>query len=281
MQNEEIKTVNQYTELTPVDKKSETTPKIEMDDSRLDRLRSLTRGKELIGHLLAQEETELAELLVEFKIAYNKYIDALASTPPTPVSFDASVECYRDEDVAVWKRGTKDYVGFRENLQTSNLLEQFEGVFNSVDKNNLKALSLKEKPLMYLETVISEELIPVLHSFGLDTSGSYIFDRSQIEQAYVKNRELFEQNNFFTVDQVIHALDNKNATNQNIDSVIGLLFGYPTESVQHYSSGFNNEATATVNVYGITWFDFNNSMESKIKQERLRNAFELSGILTT
>ena len=62
--------------------------------------------------------------------------------------------------------------------------------------------------------------------------------------------------------------------------VRGLLLGFPFESVRKFEEARNTHLPRKgVNIYGIHWMDFGESEESVNKQQRLKQAFESSGIL--
>ncbi len=261
----------------------------EMDDEKFERLQILSRLRKLLGSLSSGDEQEYTILNSEFHTLYNNALRTSANTPPAPVIFESPVEIFNELDTLKWNKGAEKFKQFIKIIQEQSVREKFETIFNPIDLNALKALFLGEKPVVLLETPLDPdnlEIINLLKSFGIEVKGKYVYDKEQVGDVIKKHKEIFEIFGSDDPDTIMGSIgENKSAVGNHL--AVGILLGLPTESVKKYEyyenekrNGIQPTKRQTINVYGIRWIDFDDSLESKIKQARLKSAFELSGILS-
>ena len=257
---------------------------------KFERLQTLEVMRKLLGgHLLGDDEKEYSILNSEFHSAFLEYQRNEANTAPSPITFESPVEIYTEDDVLKWKNGAQRFEEFSNDIRDALIQEKFEAVFNPIDTNALKALFLKEKPVVLLgpgfdptDSYIAP-VIKFLKSFGIGTVDKYVYDKEQVQHVLETHKEIFEAFNSTDPDEIMNLIANGNSGNNHL--AIGLLLGFPFKSVESFErrEGKQREMMMSkpqyVNVYGIHWADFEDSLESRIKQARLKAAFELSGVL--
>jgi hypothetical protein len=266
---------------------------IAFEEEKFERLQTLKRMKDLFdGHLRAADEKEYDALTVEWHAAYHEYLRREANTAPSSITFESPVEIYSESDVLKWEGGAHKFKEFSELIQEMSMQERFEAIFNPIDANALKAVFLKEKPAIFLWSPIDSYdpnnalIIKLMESFGLRIVGRYIYDKEQVKNVIEHNESIFRAYGSHNPDEVMRILANAPVGANH--SVMGVLLGFPLESVKKFEKHMDEQASGIktpepqfVNVYGIMWLDFNDSMESKMRQARLKAAFELSGVLNT
>jgi hypothetical protein len=253
------------------------------------RLRELKRIRELLGgSLFGDEEKEYLTLESEFHDAYLDFQRNYANTAPSSIEFEKPVEIFTEHDVLKWKDGAHEFKKLSEILHDRVLQKKFETIFNPVDVNKLKALFLREKPAVLLEIPIDSNdsvnlaIVDLLKTFGIEVAGKYIYDKEQVRDMIKKHKDIFETLGSDDPDKVMDSIsENKLAGEGHL--IVGTLLGFPIESIKRFDKEEREEIKFSkrknVNVYGISWVDFDDSLESKIKQARLKSAFEASGML--
>lgn len=247
-----------------------------------ERFLSLARVRELLGHLLPEEEEEYQKLSGEIVNAQRVAMQEAANTAD-PIESFPDQEIFTNNDLAMWRDGVHAYEDLSAALHTGALMKKFEDIFNPVNQNALKALFLKGKPAVLLETVVDQNesaakgLIELLSSFGIQIVGKYVYDAEQVQKVIRENPDVFTEFGTEDAGEIMWALTQKPNNN---DLAIGLLLGFPAESVKDHHHKRTETRRHPVNIYGITWTDFNRSLESRKKQARLKAAFGKSGILT-
>jgi len=258
------------------------------DKGKIERLKTLNRNKALLGFLDEDEETERTVLISWYDANVLKELSKIAHTAPKSIEFETPVEIFTENDVSKWKDGTQKFKELKEIIQDKSMRETFEKMFNPVDMNLLKALFLGEKPVVLLETLIDSNnpdnsvIVGLLKSFGIEVVGKYVYDKEQVRDVIAKHENIFEIFGSNDPDEVMGIIgENKLAVSNHL--AVGILLGFPIESIKKYSEeekeGRKFSKRQGVNVYGVNWVDFDASPDSKIKQARLKSAFELSGIL--
>lgn len=254
---------------------------------KFNRLRELT---EKIKTLTREETQEYLSLQSESHAAFLKYRHDYANTAPAPITFESPVEIYTENDVLGWKKGAEKFKEFSEGIQDASMREKFEAIFNPIDANALKALFLKEKPAVLLGAGFDPNdsyiapVIKSLKSFGIGVVGTYIYDKEQVQHVLETHKDIFKTFDSTDPDEVMSLIANGNIGTNHL--AIGLLLGFPFKSVEKFKHGAEEQKEESaskpqdVNVYGVQWKDFDDSLESKIRQARLKAAFELSGVLS-
>ncbi len=245
------------------------------------RFLSLAQVRELVGNLTSADEKEYQDLVSEIRTAQKKGIEEMAGTADSIAYPEYSADTFTDDDISKWQEGAQVFEHMSVALQEAKLKSVFEKIFDPVDTNALKALFLKEKPAILLEESIdstdpaASALIKMLESFNIQVSGKYIYDAEQVRGVIRMHPDIFSIFESTDADEIMRKIADKKSSENH--SAVGLLLGFPLESVKN----FNNERGERhpVNIYGVQWADSADSSESKIKQLRLKTAFEKSGIL--
>jgi len=258
-----------------------------MGKERFNRLRELTEKRK---NLTREETQEYLSLQSESHAAFLKYQHDYANTAPSSITFESPVEVYTENDVLGWESGAKKFKEFSDGIRDASMQEKFEAVFNPIDANALKALFLKEKPAVLLgagfdptDSYIAP-VIESLKSFGIGVVGTYLYDKEQVQHVLETHKDIFKTFDSTDPDEVMSLIANGNIGTNHL--AIGLLLGFPFKSVEKFKHGAEEQKeggaskSQDVNVYGIQWKDFDDSLESKIRQARLKAAFEISGILS-
>jgi hypothetical protein len=268
---------------------------IVMDKEKIERLQSLNRAKELIGNLSGDEEKERAGLISEYDTAFLEYQRKMANTASSEIKFESPVEIFTENDILKWKDRTQKFKELSKAIQDGSMQAKFETVFNPISTNELKALFLKEKPVVLLQSPIDPNnsenvaLVNLLKSFGVETNGKYVYDKEQVKGVMEAHADIFKDLGSNDPDEIMNILNVLGTQNGGVEKnhlAIGVLLGIPVESAkkfEHFSEeakkGIKSQKPRGVNVYGIQWADFDDSVEGKIRQAKLKAAFELSGIL--
>lgn len=265
-----------------------------VDKERIEKLKTLNQAKSLRGFLTEDEETERAVLISWYNASLLRELNEVANTTPKSIEFETPVEVFTEKDVLKWKNGAQKFKEFSNIINMKEkLVQKIDPVFfNPVVINELKALFLGEKPVILLQQNIDFDnpdhlkMVNLLKSFGVEIVGGYVYDKEQVKDVMIKNEEIFKVFDSKDPDKIIKLIaeeDKLNKSEVKNHIATGILLGFPLESIKRYSeeerNGENFSKRKSVNVYGISWVDFNDSVESKIKQARLKSAFELSGIL--
>ena len=267
-----------------------------MDKERIERLKTLNQAKSLLGLLTEDEETERAVLISWYNASVLKELNKIANTAPKSIEFETPVEIFNEKDVSKWKNGAQKFKEFSKIINMKEkLIQKIDPVFfNPVVINELKALFLGEKPVVLLQQNIDLNnpdhlaMVNLLESFGVEIIGGYIYDKEQVKGVIEKNEEIFKVFNSKDPDEIIRLIAEENKLNGlevKNHLATGVLLGFPLESVKKFKPYSEEEKDIKypkkqhVNIYGIQWSDFEDSLESKIRQSRLKSAFELSGIL--
>ena len=258
---------------------------------KFERFQALETMKRLLGgHLPGDDEKEHDALNSEYHAAFLEYQRNDANTAPSPIAFETPVEIYTEDDVSRWKDGAQKFKNFSNEIKDASAQEKFEAVFNPIDANALKALFLKEKPAVLLgpgfdpADLYIAPVIKSFESFGIGTVNKYVYDKEQVQNVIDTHKDLFGAFGSNDPDEIMALIADGNTEINHL--AIGVLLGFPLESVKEFEryskekrEGTGSSKPRSVNVYGIHWMDFDNSLESKIRQARLKSAFELSGIL--
>ncbi len=246
-----------------------------------ERFLSLARVKELVGNLTSEDEKEYQDLVSEIRTAHKKGFEEMAGTADSLAYPEYPVDIFTDDDMSKWQEGAQVFEHMSATLHEAKLKRIFEEIFNPVDTNALKALFLKEKPAILLEKSIdstdpaASALIKLLESFNVRVSGKYMYDAEQVKGVIRMHPDIFSIFESTDADEIMRKIADEKSSGNHF--AVGLLLGFPVESVKN----FNNEPGERhpVNIYGVQWTDSADSSESKIKQLRLKAAFEKSGIL--
>ncbi|MEI7480049.1 MAG: hypothetical protein WCJ59_00275 [bacterium] len=244
----------------------------------------------------AGEYMEQLELQQELNAITYKVMHEDANHVPEPVQLDSSIKVFTPEDVVMWKTGADKFSDFNNKVFLNDELRRMYLTQIAPDPyavNEFKALFLKEKAAfspgiptkdseeMMILNIKDEAVIDFLKQYGISVASDYYYDRNRVIEIIKNNPEAF--NDFGTNDpdkvmEMVH--DNDRGINY---VARGLLFGYPTGAVNNFTEEITSKEMKQnrkkAQVYGVTWMDYGDSLESKIKQARLKAAFELSGIL--
>ncbi|HAO64950.1 TPA: hypothetical protein DCQ44_03150, partial [Candidatus Taylorbacteria bacterium] len=269
--------------------------RIPISKEKLERLRYLNRAKELMGNLYSDEEKERATLISEYDDTLREYQLNIANDAPSEIKFESPVEIFTENDVLKWKDGSQRFKELSTAIQNGSMQQKFERVFNPISTSELKALFLKEKPVVLLQSPIDVTnsdniaLINLLKSFGVEIMGNYLYDKIQVRDVMQTHNDIFKDIGSNDPDEVMNILHSLKTQDDGVEKkhlAIGVLLGIPVgaaKKFEHFSKeqkkGVEFPKTTRMNVYGIQWADFDDSLESKIRQAKLKSAFELSGIL--
>ena len=267
------------------------------DKEKIKRLKYLNGLKGVLGSIDEDQEKELTALISWYDAKIFEILDKEANTPPSPTEVESPVEAFTEKDVLKWKEGTEK---FKEFYKTLNIKEKSakkvdSSLTNPLEINMFKTLFLGEKPVLLLDHDDIDLNNPdysatasLLETFGIGKIGPYVYDKKQVKNVIEKNKDIFESYNSKDPDELMKLIvhENEGGAVKN-DLAVGVLLGFPIESAKIFASYKEErnkgikppENQRGVNVYGNAWVDFGDSLESKIRQARLKAAFELSGIL--
>ncbi|HTE49190.1 MAG TPA: hypothetical protein VK675_04760 [Candidatus Paceibacterota bacterium] len=221
-----------------------------------------------------------SELRAAFRA--NEQIDA--NKVPDVITIESPIKVFTETDIEEWKTCAKRFSEFFEVVNAKELREQFEAIFSPSDVNALKAIFLKEKPVMTTDAIPDSYLAPlygVLKSFGIDAVPNYFYDKEQVKDTIEKHENIFKKFGSTDPEEVMRILSERKVETNHL--IIGILLGFPAESAEKFTPTPHTAKQGgikAINIYGIRWADYGeSSLQSKIKQQRLKSAFELSGIL--
>lgn len=265
-----------------------------LDKEKIERLKTLNRNKAILGFLDEDEEKERLGLISWRKKMALIYLNEKANTVTNQVEFEEPVEVFNETDVVKWKNGAENFKNFLQKINIKKSSEyDFDSVlFNPISIREIEALFLGERAATLFNQVDLSNpdnlmVFDLLRFFGFEMVGNYMYDKNQVKKVIQKHEDVFSVFRTKDPDEIMKLIVGENKQSVKNHLVTGLLLGFPIESVQEFEKRTREESWGriplegkkSVNVYGITWADFNDSLESKIKQARLKAAFELSGIL--
>lgn len=136
---------------------------------------------------------------------------------------------YGEEDSEKWREGAAHFSEFWQQALNQHL----DVNFTPHAKACLQAMFLGEKPATLISSEISQQSKDLLHAYGLQVEGVYVYDPGQVGAVIQKNaKELGKFGG--TAEQVVKSLSSVDLNREGVAR--GLILGYPKESAIAYEA---------------------------------------------
>jgi|SRR3989338_3416316 len=180
-------------------------------------------------------------------------------------------------DVSLWQQGAKMYRQFLSMIGDADLRGRYAA------DDELQLIFLGEKPAIWGSP---ERFTPVqneLARFGLIIDENFLFNPVAVDGIARQYPNEFAELPTENAAALIRSMNAAGIRKRFVER--GLLLGYPLSACREFASARNaneidrqNPKVGLRGLRGMEWVDYSGSLESQEKEQRIRRAYEVSGL---